>query len=281
MKEVQIWRKLFVFVCVAFCYTYLGPYLVRVISQPNKSKLENPDPRASPGWKEMSYYVGTLEELPRKSPWMYIGSQCGQDKVIMKLFNYKKDGYFLDLAANSAVKASNTFFLDVDYGWRGVCVEANPMYLQPHGLLLRACSVVSAVVGRKDNEIVQFNLDKNGDSGIVGENTRNQLPSPGVLNFSTVTLDNILRHVNAPKVIDYFSFDIEGAEEMVMESFSWQYTFLAMTIEGWTEKLHLELTAHGYRYINDKDVNFTCNFDRLYVHESFPDLENAIVRIKK
>ena len=36
--------------------------------------------------------------------------------------------YFVDLAANNATEASNTRLLERDFGWRGVCIEANPRY---------------------------------------------------------------------------------------------------------------------------------------------------------
>ena len=46
------------------------------------------------------------------------------------------------------------------------------------------------------------------------------------------SLVSILEEVNAPKIIDYFSLDIEGAEEIVLKNFPFEkYKFLALTIE--------------------------------------------------
>lgn len=90
--------------------------------------------------------------------------QGGQDKTVLKLLDNKVEqkysllvllnvydsvvfngcisqggGYFVDIAANDALEMSNTVSLEQNYGWRGLCVEANPRYLP--GLQRRNCQV--------------------------------------------------------------------------------------------------------------------------------------------
>ena len=50
-------------------------------------------------------------------------SQHGQDATIIKLFGSRRNGYFVDLAANEPLYLSNTRTLERDFGWRGVCIE--------------------------------------------------------------------------------------------------------------------------------------------------------------
>jgi hypothetical protein len=57
-------------------------------------------------------------------------SQVGQDRTIAEIFDGKRGGFFLDLAANDATFLSNTLMLEQSFGWRGICVEANPGYVR-------------------------------------------------------------------------------------------------------------------------------------------------------
>ena len=47
-------------------------------------------------------------------------SQWRQDEVVATLFRGKRNGYFIDLAANHAYKLSNTYALEQKYDWNGV-----------------------------------------------------------------------------------------------------------------------------------------------------------------
>merc|ERR1719433_2070174 len=51
-------------------------------------------------------------------------SQVGQDMLVQSLLRCKRNGFFVDLAANDAVKLSNTLMLERDFQWNGICVEA-------------------------------------------------------------------------------------------------------------------------------------------------------------
>jgi hypothetical protein len=57
-------------------------------------------------------------------------SQVGQDRTIAEIFDGKRGGFFLDLAANDATFLSNTLMLEQSFGWRGICVEANPGFVR-------------------------------------------------------------------------------------------------------------------------------------------------------
>ena len=50
-------------------------------------------------------------------------SQCNQDCVVLALLQLKRDGFFVDLAANDGLYMSNTWALERYYGWDGVCIE--------------------------------------------------------------------------------------------------------------------------------------------------------------
>ena len=63
----------------------------------------------------------------------------------------------------------------------------------------------------------------------------------------TVTLIEIFRKFNAPKIIDYLSLDVEGAEHFIMQSFPLEeYKARIMTVERPKEELRALLDSHGY-----------------------------------
>ena len=47
-------------------------------------------------------------------------SQAGQDLFALEQTNYKEGGFFLEVGAYDSEKWSNTYVLEVDYGWSGI-----------------------------------------------------------------------------------------------------------------------------------------------------------------
>lgn len=93
--------------------------------------------------------------------------------------------------------------------------------------------------------------------------------------LETVTLPTVLKHFNAPKVIDFLSLDVEGAEILVMKgmnSFWNQYTFLTILIERPVDELHMLLVKHGY-WFNGIYNNWG---DALYIHPTTPGFDERM-----
>ena len=55
-------------------------------------------------------------------------SQLGQDRDVLRILGYPRYGFFLDSGASDGVSASNTYLLETEYGWRGICVEPNSSF---------------------------------------------------------------------------------------------------------------------------------------------------------
>lgn len=166
------------------------------------------------GWRSIQVFSGP----PKSFTPNMLYSEVRQDAVVLALMRHQP-GYFIDLASNDAQFLSNTAALERSYNWTGLCIEPNPKYWYDLAMT-RKCQVVAAVVGDIRNEPVDFQMEKEGLGGIIGENFDNQQAddSSRVPSF-TVTLLEILKRNNAPNVIDYMSLDIEGAESYVMMHF--------------------------------------------------------------
>lgn len=91
-------------------------------------------------------------------------SQIGQDRCVDAIFaGSRTRGYYVDLAANDAYRLSNTYYLDRNLSWAGLCIEPNPIYLE--GLLSeRTCDVAKAVISNRSSDHVTEG-DRSGQPG--------------------------------------------------------------------------------------------------------------------
>lgn len=225
-------------------------------------------------WKTISVYIGnSTYGLARD--WY---SQVGQDKTVCGIFElvhgHCKGRFFLDLAANDAASLSNSKALD-HFDWAGICIEANFEYIW--GLAHRKCDVFNAVVSEETGDIVEFIEHPEGRDGafggIVSERTDNKKTANGTkIVRQASSLLEILRRARAPKVIDYFSFDVEGAEDMILKPVVLEeYKFLVITVERPSKTLQGTFQTFGYVYLRDHG-GFG---DKMYVHSTLENIEKV------
>ena len=194
-------------------------------------------------------------------------SQAAQDYwVINEAFDHKEKGYFVEIGSADGIRINNTYLLEKCYQWSGICIEANPIYFEQLKRNRSAICLNVCVDGR-EKEIDFICDDLHG--GIIDENTRNRkkenIKNVEVRQLRTKTLANILEENQAPRVIDYLSMDVEGAETRILADFPFnKYTFNSMTIELPSEFLHNLLIEKGYIW-----VKLIPGLDSFYIHESF------------
>jgi hypothetical protein len=56
-------------------------------------------------------------------------SQANQDKFILNVLKFKKNGYFLEIGSQDPIGINNTYTLEKNYNWRGFMVEYQTSYL--------------------------------------------------------------------------------------------------------------------------------------------------------
>ena len=204
------------------------------------------------------------------------GDQKGQvDFLINNFFNYEKNGlpkngFFIDLAAADGVKGSNTLFLEKFLNWSGILFEPNPKYKKSIEKN-RKSVLIPKCVSHKNNQEVKFRIDNGQLGGIVSDKTDNnyalrseELRHAEIIILKTTTLEKELDNFNAPKIIDFLSLDVEGAEYDVLKNFPFEkYKFKCMTIERPSKKLDLLLDKRGYVQIKH------IRFDVIYAHRDY------------
>lgn len=214
----------------------------------------------------------------------FIGQKNQDEWVIKDIFNYKRDGYFIDLAAGDGVTINNTYLLEKELNWKGICIEPHPRAIQKLRNN-RDCIIVDQCIDYRKHK-VEFRTDNWLGSGIIDDDTDNNERLRGeaieiarsnycVREMQTITLEEVLEYHQAPKVIDYLSFDVEGCETRIMRHFPFhRYTFLSMTIERPSVELNEKLFQNGYIFIRNSDsMSNKYAFDSFYVHKSIPNLQ--------
>lgn len=161
-----------------------------------------------------------LEALKKKAV-----SQLGQDLWVLEKTSYKRGGFFVEFGATDGVMLSNTWLLEKEFGWKGICAEPNPDF---YGQLKnnRQCKLSDQYIGGETGKQVEFIL-----SGVYGgsqeyaadddhADKRTASRAAGkVVNLTAISLNDFLEEHGAPREIDYLSVDTEGSEFEILNSF--------------------------------------------------------------
>ena len=146
-------------------------------------------------------------------------SQAGQDKWVIETLDIN-NGYFLDIGAYDGIDISNTYILEKEFNWDGICVDADPNNFKKL-TNVRGVTCINCAVSNKPGIV---NFTSQGAGGHINPN--------GNQSIEAKTLRMILKENNCPKIIDYISLDIEGYETKALEGFPFdEYEFKLMTVE--------------------------------------------------
>lgn len=225
--------------------------------------------QGSDGWKSVHVHYGTRKHLidsptaihkdidtttandnNKNTTTTMWYSQARQDEIVAALLRHKKSGYFVDLAANDATHWSNTYALERSLDWNGLCIEPNPIYWK--NLSYRTCTVVGAVVGgAQRQEDVYFRYEAGTHGGIADEGfDNNRRWQKSSQHESMVPLLEVFQKAQVPRVIDYLSLDVEGAETLILTNFPLkEYRIHIITAERLKGPIRVYLKEHGYEFI--------------------------------
>lgn len=198
-------------------------------------------------------------------------SQINQDKYfIEEIIKFKKNGKFLDIGANDGITESNTYCLEKEYGWSGLCIEANHE-LAKLCSINRPASTVSCSVVWSDEKYIDFIEPMNGNNLLSRIDNipwndnyfTNEFIDKKISKRKTTTIKNILGS-SKHHYFDYFSLDIEGAELEALKGIDWSNTkFGFITVEYGNREHYQNLISHflhcvGYTLhrVNKWDIEF-------------------------
>ena len=197
-------------------------------------------------------------------------SQFGQDHcLIERIFKHARGLYYIDLAANDAMRWSNTYALDRYWKWNGLCIE--PVQQFTIGFARsRTCTLAQVPVGNGEevefqddhrngleySRVAHIEQDQDATAAKIPTNmtsakpfrTFDVMPQRGSSRrLRTRSLEELLRLAGAPSTIDYLSLDVEGYEYNVLRDFPFgQRQIHVLTVERPGATLHALLMRQGY-----------------------------------
>jgi FkbM family methyltransferase len=182
-------------------------------------------------------------------------AQLKQDIFVLSELDCKTGGYFVEFGATNGVDLSNTYLLETKFGWTGILAE--PAKIWAEDLVKnRKCHIDYDCVWSKSGEVLEFNevnaaeLSTIDTFSSVDEHATTRT-SGTKYPVNTISLLDLLKKYDAPRVIDYLSIDTEGSEFEILSAFDFDaYQFRVITCEhNYTpmrEKLADLLTSKGY-----------------------------------
>lgn len=174
-----------------------------------------------------------LDSLKQKSV-----SQLGQDLWVLERTGYKKKGFFVEFGATDGVLLNNSYLLEKEFEWKGICAEPNPKFfvkLKKN----RTCIVSDQCIGGETGKQVEFILaDAYGGilefsgSDFHADKRAAYRATGKVVTLNTISLDDFLKQQKAPSYIDYLSIDTEGSEFEILKKFPFdKWRIQLITIE--------------------------------------------------
>ena len=195
-------------------------------------------------------------------------SQIGQDKYVCEhIFSNKKNGFFIELGAADGLIHSNTYYMEKELDWDGICIEPAPKYKDAL-IKNRNCKKWFCPVFSSSGKDVEFSVvdcgELSGISNYLGNIGNFKVEDKVIL--KTKTLTEILDESNAPKYIDYLSLDTEGTELEILKGLDFsKYLIGYISIEHNYKPLRHELRnyLHGKGYVFSR----WNRFDDEYIHD--------------
>ncbi len=177
-------------------------------------------------------------------PFSYL-SQFGQDKYVHEhFFQNKRNGVFVDVGAHDGIAINNTYFLEKELGWTGICIEPNPTVFE-NLKKNRSCLCIQACAAEKAGT-VQFIQAKGYTemlSGMVHTfdprhlvRLKREITQHGgsyaIIDVPAINLNTILKEHGLAHV-DFLSIDVEGGEFEILKTIDFRTIHISViTIEN-------------------------------------------------
>jgi FkbM family methyltransferase len=183
-------------------------------------------------------------------------SQCGEDRLIWKLFGYRKTGTYVDIGCYHPTDYSVTYLLYC-VGWRGLAVDADSHFLPLYAEVRPKDAVRNFAIAKTPGTATLLLFEGRSmntlDPAIAARyEAETTATRAGTCDVEVRRLDQVLEETGL-KDIDFLNVDVEGCDLGVLESNDWQ---------RWQPKIiaiedqHIDLAAPQrsdiYRFLDER-----------------------------
>ncbi len=152
-------------------------------------------------------------------------SQCGEDRLIWKLFGYQSTGTYVDIGCHHPTNYSVTFLL-YQAGWRGLVVDADNQYLPLYAQVRPGDAVRNFAISKTPGTATLL-LFEGGSMNTLDPAlahkyvTETPAKRAGTRQVEVRRVDQLLAEAGIGHV-DFLNVDVEGYDLDVLESNDWQ-----------------------------------------------------------
>jgi FkbM family methyltransferase len=206
-------------------------------------------------------------------------SQLRQDLFVLSHLGFKKNGFFVEFGATNGLDLSNSHLMEKEFEWNGILAEPATCW---HKELKnnRTCYIETDCVWKDSKSVLTFNQVDEAELSTINifsdSDSHSEARKKGrTYEVQTISLNDLLKKYNAPKIIDYLSIDTEGSEYQILSHFDFsEYSFKVITCEhNYTtmrEKLFSLLRQQGYQRVFEE----LSLFDDWYVNPTHQPLKS-------
>lgn len=217
------------------------------------------------------YYFYNIYIRNRK--YLKNGSQLGEEKIILDLFDNNFKGKFVDLGCFHPTRHNNTFEL-YKKGWRGINVDLNPFTIELFNFFRPKDININTAISNKNEEVELYYINEFNTQNTLDKNHLEFLKSHHNVSqkqiikkkIYTEKLENILKKYNF-KQIDFLNIDIEGHELKILENFDFENTYVkTICVEMIDHNEKSKEKNHKIRQILNKNFYLLKQLDINYIY---------------
>ena len=204
--------------------------------------------------------MGALDHLSYHSH-----PQTAQDRWVTELFKGKTGGFFVEAGASNGTDFSNTYVLERDLGWQGICIEANDDFFAELVKHRQRCEHACLYSEETELDFVMSDYCSGIDKHIYDWH-RKETRDGVIVKKECTTLESVLDKHSAPDVIDYVSLDTEGSEHEILKNFPFdKYAVSALSIEC---AFHCEDLLASKGFVEVKNRFAEVEWETFFIHSS-------------
>ena len=209
----------------------------------------------------------------RNRKYLKNGSQLGEEKIILDLFDNNFKGKFVDLGCFHPTRHNNTFEL-YKKGWRGINIDLNPFTIELFNFLRPKDININTAISNKNEEVELYYINEFNTQNTLDKNhleflkSHHNVPQKQIIKQKIYTekLENILNKYNFKK-IDFLNIDIEGHELKILENFDFGNTYVkTICVEMIDHNEKSKEKNHKIRKILNKNFYLLKQLDINYIY---------------
>ncbi|MCX6165554.1 MAG: FkbM family methyltransferase [Ignavibacteriae bacterium] len=190
-------------------------------------------------------------------------SQEGEDMILKRIFDRKKEGFFVDVGAYHPKKYSNTYYF-YKLGWSGINIDAMPGSMKKFNKVRSRDINLEIPISSKKQILTYYAFNEPALNSFNKELSYSRNGKDGYKiifekEIETSTLSEILdKHMPLNiKEIDFMSIDVETLDFDVLQSNNWnKYKPLIILIEDLNFKINDLSTSDIYNFLKQYNYDF-------------------------